>query len=110
MVSKLGIMQIKIKSQYLLLDEDAKICAHEDPYKKECFDCGAFQILCLEVAELYSLYIYIYNFCAVILFSLFFFYKQLNQIFLFNTTLHTVVWFQVFLSNANNYLKPYGFK
>ena len=52
-------------------------------------------VLSLEVKESRSLYIYIYIFPTVIWYL----------VFLSNANnLHTVVWFQVFLSNTNNYM------
>ena len=58
-------------------------------------------ILCQEVRELYYLYIYIYIFlcCCFFLDPV-----VLSSVVLSNTNnLHIIIWFQVFLSNANNY-------
>ena len=60
-------------------------------------------ILCLKFTETRSLLIHIYIFCIVVFEELFLHTVILYQVFLSNTNnLHTVVWFQVFLSNTNN--------
>ena len=61
-------------------------------------------ILCLEVRESHSFHVYIHFFVVLFLRSFFLHTVILYQVFLSNTNnLHTVAWFQVFLSNINNF-------
>ena len=75
-----------------------------DWFKRHVNQCWV--ILCLGVRESCSLNIFIFIFCAVVLFLLLYFVCFVFGFvfFLFCFFFRTVIWFQIFLSNRNNYI------